>query len=68
MMKGLNVRGVAEFCRSVMLKPQLLLPQVSVKGELLLSIYVCMRCAALLLSVYHWRTQVRAQRPLQCGE
>lgn len=31
-MKGLNVRGVTEFCRAVVLKPHLLLPQISVKG------------------------------------
>lgn len=64
MMKGLNVRGVTEFCRSVVLKPQLLLPQVSVKGTLLRSLYMHV-CVALLLLVYHWRTQVRAQRPMR---
>ncbi|KAF1335613.1 Had phosphatase, family iiia, partial [Globisporangium splendens] len=31
-MKGLNVRGVTEFCRAVVQKPHLLLPQISVKG------------------------------------
>uniref|UniRef100_K3W758 Uncharacterized protein n=1 Tax=Globisporangium ultimum (strain ATCC 200006 / CBS 805.95 / DAOM BR144) TaxID=431595 RepID=K3W758_GLOUD len=30
-MKGLNVRGVTEFCRAVVQKPHLLLPQISVK-------------------------------------
>lgn len=37
-MKGLNVRGVTEFCRAVALKPQLLLPQISVHGAY---VYVC---------------------------
>lgn len=31
-MKGLNLRGVAEFCRTVVREPRLLLPQVSVQG------------------------------------
>lgn len=31
-MKGLNLRGVTEFCRVLVREPQLLLPQVSVTG------------------------------------
>jgi hypothetical protein len=33
-MKGLNLSGVAEFCRVLTRQPQLLLPQLSVKGTL----------------------------------
>jgi hypothetical protein len=30
--KGLNLRGVTEFCRAWLRQPELLLPHVSVKG------------------------------------
>lgn len=43
-MKGLNVRGVTEFCRSVVLRPQLLLPQVSVKGASACPLYALCCC------------------------
>lgn len=29
--KGLNIHGVSEFCRALVLRPQLLLPQLSVR-------------------------------------
>lgn len=47
-MKGLNLRGVTEFCRVLVREPRLLLPQVSVRGE---SQYYAVRCVLILLLV-----------------
>lgn len=42
-MKGLNLGGVVEFCRVLTRQPQLLLPQLSVKGNFLCLLFECMQ-------------------------